>query len=935
MREFLSKVLPDKGWYCIVGLRSGRPTKQIFVESLDELEEAADRLLQDEYNIYFGCATYETNMRRTKDNAAYFKAAFLDLDCGAIKFESGKGYSDQETAVNALVKFCNDNYLPVPTIVDSGRGIHVYFIWEQAVSREEWLPVARQLKLLCAQQGLIADPDVTADAARILRLPGTKNFKDDPPLNVAVLLEGEITTYEKFKSCMGVVADLPEKPDYISNEPSELQKSLQENQIFRFSTILQKTADGLGCAQIQYIIERPHERVEPLWRAGLSIAKFCVDADVAIQIVSEGRSDYDYNAAVHKAEGIVGPYTCKTFEGLNPQACKKCAHRKVLTSPIRLGLEVPEAEEGEVVLLTDTSGRIIEYTVPDIPSPYFRAKNRGIYIKTDDDSILIYENDLYLVKRMHDPERGDLVLAKLHLPKDTPKEIIIPLSILTSTEELRKFLASYGVISGGKSFTAIQNYLIYCAKQQQHSQEAEILRTQFGWADEDTKFILGTKEIHADEIRYSPPSEVTASYAKMLHEKGELVEWKQVINTYNLPNFEPHALAIFFGFGAPLMKFTGYSGLMVNLLNRESGTGKSTILKVINSIYGHPTDMMGQERDTLAHKMFRLGVSNNLPVTNDELTNMRGEDVSVYSYSVSNGRGPGRMQSQANKERKNDTTWSTMSISSSNSSLIEKIGAIKISSTGETARIIEYQIDATSNLTKDEAYQLFEGQLMRNYGLAGVIFLQYIIKHKVEVLKLYEKIRAEFDAMAQFTNRERFYSAAYACAFTGAYIAKKLGLHDIDVDRVMQWVIHNLVPENKIMLTQSRVTYKENLGDFINHNLNNILVINGPVSSGQPMPDIYPRNQLIIRIEPDTSHMFIATKPLREYCASGQLILRDMLRVLKSEGVFLGEVKKRMNKGTKLAGPPVNAYLFTIDETILGLDDLVETVNATNDNSRN
>ena len=101
------------------------------------------------------------------------------------------------------------------------------------------------------------------------------------------------------------------------------------------------------------------------------------------------------------------------------------------------------------------------------------------------------------------------------------------------------------------------------------------------------------------------------------------------------------------------------------------------------------------------------------------------------------------------------------------------------------------------------------------------------------------------------------------------------------------------------------------------------------------MPDIYPRDKLIIRIEPDTSRMFIATKPLREYCASGQLILRDMLRVLKSEGVFLGEVKKRMNKGTKLAGPPVNAYLFTMDETILGLDDLIETVAASNDYSRN
>jgi hypothetical protein len=888
---------------------------------LDEVEEVADRLIQDEYNAYFACAKYETNNGRVKENATYFKSAWLDIDCG-----EGKDYPDQETAVNALVKFCNDNYLSVPTIVDSGRGLHVYFVWDTDVGREEWTLVAEQLKLLCRQDGLYADPSVTADAARILRLPGSKNYKADPPLDVVVLLEGETTTYEKHKSCMGVVPALPEKPDYIPNELSELQKSLQQNQIFRFSTILQKTADGLGCAQIKYIVEQPNERAEPLWRAGLSIAKFCVDSEVAIEIVSEGRADYDYAAAVLKAENIVGPYTCKIFEGLNPNYCKKCIHRNAINSPIRLGVEVLEAEQGESVLLTDLSGKTIEYTVPDIPAPYFRAKNRGIYCKTDGDSILIYENDLYLLKRMHDPIRGDLVLAKLHLPKDAPKEIIIPLSILTSTEELRKLLASYGVISGGKSFTAIQSYLLYCAKQQQHSHEAEILRNQFGWADDDTKFILGTKEIHADEIRYSPPSEITSSYAKMMHEKGELVEWSQVVNTYNLPGFEPHALAIFFGLGAPLMKFTGYNGLMVNLLNRESGTGKSTILKVINSIYGHPTDLMGQERDTLAHKMFRLGVSNNLPVTNDELTNMRGEDASVYSYGVSNGRGPGRMQAQANMERKNDTTWSTISISSSNSSLIEKIGAVKISSTGETARIIEYQIDATDNLTKDEAYQLFEGQLMRNYGKAGVVFLQHCVKHKAEVLKMYEKIREKFDTMANFTNRERYYSVGYACAFTAGTITRSLGIHDIDVDRVRRWVISNLVPENKTMLGQSRVTYKENLGDFINQNLNNILVINGPVNSGQPMPDIYPRNQLIIRIEPDTSRMFIATKPLREYCAQGQLILRDMLRVLQSEGVFLGEVKKRMNKGTKLSGPPVSAYLFTIDESILGLDELIETV---------
>lgn len=932
MKSFLSKILSDEGWYCIIGVQQPNRVDQAFVATLDELEEAAKKLVEQKYNVYFGCAKYPVgSTRRLSKAAKYFKTYFLDIDCGP-----GKDYASQEEAVDALVRFCNECYLPVPTVVDSGRGLHVYWALEETITREVWLPTAEKFKLLCLQKGLKIDPTVPADAARVLRLPGTYNFKDDPPPTITILLDGEITTQEKFVASLGgIELGLPEKPDYISSEPTELQKSLQENHVFRFSTILEKTKEGVGCNQLQFIIENPDKRIEPLWRAGLSIAKFCVDSEIAIQIVSDNRDDYDYGVAVRKAEPIVAPYTCKAFEGLNYESCKKCVNRKVLVSPIKLGMEVLEAEQGEVAITTDMSGVTVEYVVPDLPRPYFRAKNKGIYCRTPDEDVLIYENDLYLVKRMRDYQRGDLVLAKLHLPRDVEKEIIVPLSSLTSTEELRKLLASYGVISAGKQFLKIQDYLIYSAKHQQHQQEAEILRTQFGWADDDTKFILGTKEIHADSIKYSPPSEVTASLAKHMHEKGTLEEWKQVVNTYDMRGFEPHALAVFFGFGAILMKFTGYNGLLVNLLNRESGTGKSTILKVINSIYGHPVDLMGQERDTIAHKMFRLGVSNNLPVTNDELTNMRGEDVSIYAYSVSNGKGPGRMQSQVNMERKNDTTWATISISSSNASLVEKIGAVKISSTGEVARIIEYQIDATDNLTKDEAYQLFEGQLMRNYGVAGPMYIQHIVKHKQDTLKTLDNVRNDLDARANFTNRERYYSHGLACAFAAGYITKQLGILDIDVDRVMRWAIDRLIPDNRMSLSQSRVTYLENLGDFINQNISNILVINGPVSSGQPTPDIYPRNQLLIRIEPDTEVMFVAAKALREYCAQGQLILKDMLATLKQQNIFLGEVKKRMNKGTKLIGPPVLAYQFSITDSALGLDGILDSVKEQNENTLN
>ena len=42
----------------------------------------------------------------------------------------------------------------------------------------------RAIKAACADNGLLADPAVTADVARILRVPNTNNYKDDNPLPV-------------------------------------------------------------------------------------------------------------------------------------------------------------------------------------------------------------------------------------------------------------------------------------------------------------------------------------------------------------------------------------------------------------------------------------------------------------------------------------------------------------------------------------------------------------------------------------------------------------------------------------------------------------------------------------------------------------------------------------------------------------------------------
>ena len=75
---------------------------------------------------------------------------------------------------------------------------------------------------------------------------------------------------------------------------------------------------------------------------------------------------------------------------------------------------------------------------------------------------------------------------------------------------------------------------------------------------------------------------------------------------------EARAFAFFMGFGSLLMRFTNLDGFLLNLLSRESGSGKTTVLHAINSIYGRPKELLMSPKDTYNFRMQRLGTLQNL-----------------------------------------------------------------------------------------------------------------------------------------------------------------------------------------------------------------------------------------------------------------------------------------------------------------------------------
>lgn len=912
--DLLTHVLAPEGegHYCIVGLRQdeARP-KQTFHATLADAEAQIDKLLQEKCNVYFACAKYKDPAEgRIQPNGDILKAFWIDVDCGL-----GKPYADQAEGLSALKTFCAKVHLPLPTIVNSGRGIHAYWRLTNVIDRLQWKPVAERLKALCEEHEFHADPTRTADNASILRVPETFNFKDEQGLPVEILsIEPEVE-YEAIKSKIGVLI----APDWMPKQLDETTKALISNKQSRFRTIMIKTADGVGCAQLENIMLNQESIEEPLWRAGLSIAAACVDRDEAIHKISSQHPEYDPATTERKANQTKGPYICETFQKINPSGCDECPNKGKISSPIQLGSEIAVAETNTVVEKAE-DGTDQTFDIPSYPFPYFRGKNGGVYIEVRDDdggkdAINVYEHDLYILKRLYDPAKGESFLFRLHLPKDGVKEFALPATDVMAIDLLRARLGFHGVLGGKKQMEGVMAYVISSAKNLQHKMELEIMRNQFGWADKDTKFIVGEQEVSADKVAFSPPSTATGSLADWLKPAGDFEAWKKTVKVYDQPGFEPHAFGFFTAFGAPLLKHLNFKGGIINLINNTSGTGKSTILKMCNSVWGHPEELMLQWKDTMNSIIHRMGVMNNLPVTIDEVTKLSGDHFSDLAYSASQGRGKNRMQQHSNAERTNATKWATIVLCSSNASFYDKLSTLKSTPDGEFMRLLEYKIDLTGNLTKEEADAIFN-RLYDNYGHAGIEYAKYLVGDLESAIDLVLQVQQRLDKAVGLTNRERFWSAIVACNIAGALIAKDLNLIDFDVKRVFDWIVNEL----KTMRTEIKAPTQSQasvIGEFMNSHRASVLVINGEAdgrSGMEQLPILEPKfNDLFVRIEPDNKHIYINAKQFRKYCSDNQITLKDVLNALKADKAYLGQVKKRLGKGTKIVSSSVDAYLFNMD----------------------
>jgi len=924
-QEFLAAVLPDSGLYCLFAMRgTDGPRQTLFVDTQGELLDLA-MAADDGVSVYYGCSTFKAR-QRTQDATDRIKSFWVDLDV----FKPGERrtkhkYDTQAGALLALRAFCTELALPRPIVVNSGLGVHAYWVLTDAVPPDVWQPVADKLKAVCRQWGLMIDPACTADSARVLRIPGTYNLNHvGGPREVTILMgRHSVTPIRDFAQTLSAV-DTPTTgktaalgfaaPEYVKGAGlDDTSKALAGEAAppSQFELIIASRS----CAQLTHIYEDQADIPEPLWRAGLSIAYNCVDHETAIHDMSREHPGYSAKKTELKAQGTAGPMHCTTFNDLNPGVCEGCPHWGRITSPIQLGRVIPTVDnKSEAVVGVDAATQDERnYVIPEYPWPYTKGAHGEVVTSVKDDSGItrqqvVYAHPLYVVKRMHDAEEGEMIWMRLHLPRDGVREFSVPTHSIGSRDKLRDALSRQGVVVYNKQWDLITSYVIRWTQELQKMQKTELIRPQFGWTAEDT-FIIGDREITRDGVVYSPPATSTLNVCRMLTKRGSLERWKKLVSFYENEGQEAFAFVFFAGFGAPLMRFTKLNGGVINMTSVKSGAGKSTLQCVINSIWGHPMDLLGLEQDTSNARVHRMGVLNSLPVTIDEVTNMQGRDVSDFMYAATSGRGKNRMEHSSNAERINNTSWCTLVITSSNSSFEDKLRDLKATAEGELMRLIE--IDMPRQETHPKAYvDDWFGSLGDDYGLAGEIFMQYVVRNQDAVKELLATIQARIDTDASLAQRERIWSGIAAVAIAGGEIARALGLHNIDVQRIAKWVSAHLLQAKTVdqQMRSIETGWVNIIGEFLDAHQPYTLVLDGAEKNNLPSAPLHENlRELYVRIEPDTNTVYIASTRFRKWCVERQYRMADIMHTLGTHGVRTRMVQKRLSSGTGWVSAKVSA----------------------------
>ena len=898
----IKSLTPSEGYLCIAEHVPTGGFRHHWCDDEEQAERLISRLDNAGKTVFMAQASFKTTDSRKGENALALKNFFMDIDCG-----EGKPFASQREGLSVLGHFCKTTLLPIPHIVNSGNGLYAHWVLQTALPASLWKGVALLLKqvVVAHAPGLDAD-GLVSDTARVLRPVGATHRKDlDNLKTVTLLREGATLRTSDFIRSVKAAYEALGKPLPAPSQKLNTDFHIEVEQ--RPSSALEI---AVKCSQIAEIKASKGDVSEPLWYAAVGLLRYTTESPSIVHEWSSGHSGYSQEATDAKIEQHVkagiGPTTCAKFSTENPEGCKGCRHATNVRTPLVLGYPQPVALE-----------RTDETPYGETPQG-FTLSESGVFWDDGGTPRQLYPYPLY-VSSVNSDHFGESITIRHRLPHEGWRELTLPSNRLTEPKSFYSALIDGHVQVVGKDNKGLfMAYVETFMAKLRNDQKLAKLSGQMGW--HDTSFIHGAEIYHRDgttqKVGYSASA---PEFIKDIRPQGDYARWVDNTHILNRPGLEGLAFEFLCtAFGSPLVKFTGYEGAMLSVIG-ASGVGKTLTGRWGLSAWGNPLKLIMNEEDTRNALIGRFGVYGTLPAYIDEVSNIKPEELSSLAYRITQGRDKARMNRNA-VEKSNLNLWNLLATVTSNHSLMDKLLSLKGDPGPEFNRIFEYEI--TEGYTKEEGLAIFEGQEMV-FGGVGKEYAKYLVEHQDEHR---DELRRYTDALVKACGAhpdERFWVMVGAVALYGGKIAAKIGVSNVDVAKLLPWVVETIKDMRKYKAAQGFDST-----NFIGSVLDKYSNCTLRVASYKPNEQSYqsgykePNGKLVARIELDKNKLWVSSDVLRLEMHKMHLSPRKMAAELHSKGLISTSDRISLGRGTVYGGIAQVCWVFDLNNTALGLKTL-------------
>jgi hypothetical protein len=877
--NFLATVLPSQGLYCICELTTPRLQHE-YVQSVEDVGAWAEAFDGRELATYYAMASFAKAGSRAAANARLLRSLYIDIDIDP----EGKGgkYTSKREAVEALKRFLADTTLDTlgtPWVIDSGGGVHVYWPLTEDLPVAEWLPLAQALKALARAHSFMIDYGVTADYCRVLRVPGTRNFKYDPPRPVTIKLAGSVFDAAALRDKLPLPTQvavarpmalaIPGKAPTALQAPSAVAKALAQDGVTKFRKIMMRTAEGTGCGQLAYYADHAQEDgMEPLWRGLLSIANKCEDGWQAAQKLS-AMHPYDSDRLQRKWSEIRGPYPCTKLDSENPGICPSCPHWGKITNPLALGREYTQVETVEHVVDEET-GETEAVSLPPPPRNYAFMQNSVRRVVTDADGtdyVPVIPFILYLHSVLQEDSAYIARFCQI-IDRNRTKMIALPMKSVASKEETIRLLAQQNIFAayGPGNDKHLFEYVRGCVAEACIDDRALYVPPKYGW--QPTGGFAYGDSVVAKDGTYTFASDKLSNLIESMRPRGNLQGWQRIIDMLVTKEYFEVLTLGMIGLASPLMRWNnnGADAMVFHAGSRESGVGKSLALGLARSVWGNARfSVVPNTSETTM--LQRAGFLGGLPLLVDEVTNKnRNSDMEwipnfIFNYSQANHKTKG--SGAANAELSNNLTWNALALITSNSPVLEHmLGARTTSSNGEVQRFLEWRSERQLSFNDSERDVL---QLLNeNYGHAGPAFAAWLVNNEDEAQRVFQKCLRRWRETINARDSERYWVAGGAAILAATILAgpKYANICSVPSARVAL-VLKQWVEEARALIADTvscaedlySAFLREHNGSFVKVGFSNAMAAGLAASAGASMAVTTPdsaRGRVLGRVEINT-----------------------------------------------------------------------------------